>query len=92
MPKLTFSLDEETVIALRAAARRSGKPQSVIVREAIAHHTAREAQLTPDEKARLLTVLRRAAGRRTSRSAAAVDAELVEIRRSRRAGWSRATK
>jgi hypothetical protein len=89
MPKLTFSLDDETVAALRTAARRTGKAQSLIVREAIAHHTAREERLSEDDRQRLLAVLRRVGARPPTRPQADVDRELHDIRTSRRTGWSR---
>lgn len=86
MPKLTFSLDEETVEALRKAAHRTRKPQSLIVREAIAQYATREDRLSDPDRARLLGVLRRIRKRAPTRSEAAVDRELKEIRRSRRRG------
>ena len=89
MPKLTFSLDAETADLLRREARRTGKPQSLIVREAIALHAEREDQLSADDRSRLLGVLRRIGARPPGRPQASVDKELQEIRRSRRAGWSR---
>jgi len=92
MPKLTFSLDEETVDALRKAAQRARKPQSLIVREAIAQYTTREDLLSAADRERLLGVLRGIRSRPATRSQAEVDRELQEIRRSRRTGWSRATR
>ena len=89
MPKVTFSLDVDTVAALRKAAERSGKPQSLIVREAIAEYTTRDERLTPAERDRLLGVLRRIGSRPPTRSQADVDRELRDVRRSRRAGWTR---
>lgn len=89
MPKLTFSLDEETVRSLRKASERTRKPQSLIVREAIAHYTARENLLPDAERERLLAVLRRIKKRPATRPASEVDRELRDIRRSRRTGWSR---
>jgi hypothetical protein len=89
MPKLTFSLDEETVEALRKAARQSGKPQSLIVREAIADYTTRDERLSDADRDRLLGALRRIRSRPSTRSQAEVDRELRQIRRSRRIGWSR---
>jgi len=89
MPKLTFSLDEQTVTALRTAARQTGKAQSLIVREAIAQHTAGEHRLSDQDRDRLLGVLRRIRARPSTRPQADVDRELREIRRSRRTGWSR---
>ena len=89
MPKLTFSLDDGTVQTLRAAARRTGKPQSRIVREAIARHAETEDRLAEDDRVRLLGVLRLIGTRKPARSQADVDRELREIRSSRRSGWSR---
>lgn len=92
MPKLTFSLDDETVAALKKAAQRSRKPQSLIVREAIAQYAAREDRLSDAERERLLGVLRRIGKRPATRSEAEVDRELAAIRRSRRTGWTRSSK
>ncbi len=89
MPKLTFSLDAETVQTLRRIADRHRKPQSLVVREAIAQYAERDDVLSPDERDRLLGVLRQIRQRTTTRPAAAVQDELREIRRSRRTGWSR---
>jgi predicted DNA-binding protein len=89
MPKLTFSMDDATVEALRKAATRSGKPQSLIVREAIAHYTAQEDRLSEADRARLLDVLQRIRARPAKRTGVDVDRELRELRRSRRTGWSR---
>ena len=81
MPRLTFSLDEEAVRTLRRVAERSRKPQSLIVREAIVQYAEREEVLP--------AVVRRIKRRPATRPASAVREELREIRRSRRAGWSR---
>jgi predicted DNA-binding protein len=89
MPKVTFSLDDETVEALRTAAARLGKPQSLIVREAVAEFTSREERLSDVERGRLLETLRRIRSRPVTRSQADVDRELRAIRRARRTGWSR---
>jgi hypothetical protein len=89
MPKLTFSLDEESVQMLRRVAARSRKPQSLIVREAIAQYAERDEVLPPDERDRLLAVVRRIKRRPATRPPSAVREELQEIRRSRRGGWSR---
>jgi hypothetical protein len=89
MPKLTFSLDDEAVRTLRRIAERSRKPQSLIVREAIARYAEREEMLPPEERDRLLGILRRIGQRPPTRPQSAVSDELRDIRRSRRAGWSR---
>jgi hypothetical protein len=87
MPKLTFSLDDETVDVLRKSAARSGKPQSLIVREAVARYAAEEDRLSDAEREHLLRVLRQIGKRPATRPQAQVDRELREIRRSRRIGW-----
>jgi predicted DNA-binding protein len=92
MPKLTFSLDDETVEALRQAAARTGKAQSLIVREAVAQYAAQEDRLTDADRERLLAVLRRIRTRPPTRAAAEVGRELREIRRSRRTGWTRPSR
>jgi predicted DNA-binding protein len=90
MAKLTFSLDDETVQLLRRVAERSGKPQSLIVREAVAQYAAREEMLSDADRERLLMVLQQIKTRPGSRTAVEVDRELQELRRARRTGWSRA--
>lgn len=89
MPKLTFSLDERSVQTLRRVAERSRKPQSLIVREAIAQYAEREEVLSREERERLLAALDRIKQRPATRPASAVRQELQAIRRSRRIGWSR---
>lgn len=92
MPKLTFSLDDETVATLRKIAARTGKAQSLIVREAVAHYASREERLSDADRERLLGVLRRIRKRPPTRPQAEVDRELREVRQSRRTGWTRATR
>jgi hypothetical protein len=89
MPKLTFSLDDASVQTLRRVAERSRKPQSQIVREAIEAYAAREEVLSPEDRDRLLGVLRQIKQRPATRPASAVREELRQIRRARRTGWSR---
>jgi predicted DNA-binding protein len=85
MPKLTFSLDDAAAQLLRETAERTRKPQSLIIREAIAQYAAREDVLSAAERERLVGVLQRI----KRRPPTAVDRELQQIRRSRRTGWSR---
>ncbi|MGC4081748.1 MAG: ribbon-helix-helix protein, CopG family [Vicinamibacterales bacterium] len=89
MVKVTFTLDDETVTTLKRLAERSRRPQSQVVREAVAHYAAREAKLDPEEQARLLAAVRRVREMHPTRSQADVDAELLELRRSRHEGWQR---
>ena len=89
MPKLTFSLDEETVRVLRRVSEQKRKPQSMVVREAIAEYSAREDRLPDEERERRLAVIRELTTRPPTRSKAEVDRELRDIRRTRRTGWAR---
>lgn len=89
MSKLTFSLDDDIVRLLRRTAERTRKPQSLIVREAIAQYAAREEKLSDAERERLLKVLRDIKAKAPTRPQADVEQELKTIRRSRRTGWSR---
>lgn len=91
MVKVTFTLDEDTVRSIRAIAARKMKPQSLVVREAVAVYASQEEKLGDEERARRLQVLDALQSRPRTRSQAEVDKELREIRRSRRAGWRRAS-
>jgi hypothetical protein len=91
MPKLTFSLDEETVRLLRRVADQKRKPQSLVVREAIAEYGAREDRLPDEERERRLAVLRELASQPPSRSGAEVSRELRDVKRPRRTGWGRSS-
>jgi metal-responsive CopG/Arc/MetJ family transcriptional regulator len=82
--KMTFTFDEATVDQLRRTAARVGKPQSRVVREAISAYAAKADKLTDDERRRMLAVLDRAMRRPPSRAVADVEAELREIRATRR--------
>jgi hypothetical protein len=91
MPKLTFSLDEETVRTLRRVSEQKRKAQSLIVREAIAEYGAREDRLPDHERTRRLEVLQALASQPPTSKAADVDRELRDLRRTRRAGWARSS-
>lgn len=87
MVKVTYSLDDATVHRIRRAAERMGKPQSQVVREAVAEYDARTDRLSEAERLRMLDVLDRWRKEHTPRSPESVEAELREIRESRREGW-----
>jgi hypothetical protein len=87
--RVTFSLDEATVAAIRRTAARLRRPQSQIVREAIGDYAARADRLSDSERARLLGVLGRLRSAEPTRGARQVDAELEGLRRARRAGGRR---
>jgi predicted transcriptional regulator len=87
--KATFTLDEETVMALRRAAGSTGKSQSLIVREAIAQYDARADRLSQAEQRHLLGVLAEIRRHGPTTSPAAVTSEIAAIRRARRSGGRR---
>lgn len=89
MVKVTFSLDDETVRQIRRAATRLGRPQSQVVREAIAEYAARADRLSEGERQRLLGVLEALGNAAPTRSARAVREELRATRDARRAGGRR---
>ena len=84
MVKVTYSLDDATVRRIRRTAERLGRPQSQVVREAVAEYDARTDRLSEAERLRMLDVLDRLRGEPATRSQASVDAELQAARRSRR--------
>jgi predicted transcriptional regulator len=88
MVKVTFTLDDQTVERLRRTASRLAKPQSYVVREAVREYEARSTKLSDEERARMLAIVDRMVQEPHSRTAAEVDAELREIRTSRRR-WAR---
>ena len=88
MVKVTFTLDDQTVERLRRTASRLAKPQSYVVREAVREYEARSTKLSDEERARMLAVVDRMVQEPPTRTAAEVDAELKEIRGSRRR-WAR---
>ncbi len=95
MRKVTFSVDDGTAGAIREYARLEGKPQSVVVREAVAAYGEARDRVSMAEQARRLRAIqdyRRRLGARAARPHAAVDRELEELRRSRRRGYSRSAR
>jgi hypothetical protein len=89
MARVTFSLDEATVAEIRRTAERLRRPQSQVVREAVAEYAARSDRLTERERLRMLGVLERLREAPPSRPAAGVDAELRALRSARRRGGRR---
>ena len=84
MVKVTYSLDDATVRRIRRAAERLGRPQSQVVREAVTEYAARTDRLSEAERLRMLEVLDQLRSEPSARSRESVDAELREVRRSRR--------
>ena len=89
MARATFSLDDATIAEIRRTAARLRKPQSHVVRDAVADYAARADRLSERERIERLDVLDRLRRTRPTRKAADVDAELEEIRNARRSGGRR---
>jgi predicted transcriptional regulator len=87
MVKVTYTLDDETVQRIRRIAARLGRPQSQVVREAVKDYEARSDKLSDEERDRMLAVLDRIMKEPPTRPQVEVEAELREIRKSRR--WGR---
>lgn len=85
MKKVTFTFDDKTVAAVRRAAAREQRPQSAIVRDAVAAYPSGAHRLPPAERDRMLKILREYAASMPTGSAAAVDRELRELHASRQA-------
>jgi predicted transcriptional regulator len=91
MVKVTFTLDEETVTRLRLTAERLRKPQSLVVREAVAEYAANAGRLSDAERRAMLETFDRLVPAIPPRPAREVEAELREIRAARRRGGRRRT-
>jgi hypothetical protein len=85
----TFTLDEETERVLRRTAERLGMAKSEIVREAVQEYGARVDRLSEAERLRLLSAFDELVPRIPERPLEEVEAELEEIRSSRRGGGRR---
>ena len=89
MVKVTFTLDDETVARLRRIAQRARKPQSLVVREAIAEYAAQGERLSDDERVRALKAYDALAAAVRRRTPAEIARELRELRGARRSGGRR---
>ena len=86
MARATFSLDDATIAEIRRTAERLRKPQSHVIREAVADFAARTDRLSEREQQRLLEVMAGIRAKRPVRTAAQVDAEIQAVRKARRSG------
>ena len=89
MVKMTFTLDAATVESIRRIAKRLGKPQSEVIRQAIPFYEPHAGQLTRAERQRRVALFDEVIATVPSGPAAKVDRELEAVRDSRRAGWQR---
>ena len=84
--KVTFTLDEETLVRLRTVAERLVIPRSAVVREAIREFGGRVGRLGEAERRQKLDAFDRLVPMIPKRSRAEVERELDALRRARRAG------
>ena len=84
MVKVTFSLDDETVDRIRRTAARLRKPQSQVVREAVADYATAADRLSERERSHLLGILDDLAGAPATRATKSVDTEIRDLRTARR--------
>jgi predicted transcriptional regulator len=89
MARVTFSLDDATVAQIRQTAARLRRPQSHVVRDAVADFAARADRLSEREQVHLTSVLERLRNAKPTRPVAEVDSELLSLRTARRAGGRR---
>jgi hypothetical protein len=89
MVKVTYTLDDATVAEIRRTADRLGRPQSQIVREAVAEYAARADRVTERERLRSVSILMSLKKAPVTRSAKDVDVELAGLRQARRKGGRR---
>jgi Ribbon-helix-helix domain len=87
--KVTFTLDRISIDRLQDAAERLAVTKSEIVREAIVEFHDRIGRLSERERSKMLSVFDELVPRIPERDAAAVDRELAEVRRARKAGGRR---
>jgi hypothetical protein len=89
MIKVTFTLDDATIVYLDRAAARLSMPKSQVVREAIRLYGEQMGRLTEEERDRVLDVFDEVTGRIPDRPRTEVEAELEAVRSARRAGGRR---
>jgi predicted transcriptional regulator len=86
MVKLTFSVDEGTAQTLKKTAERLGKPQSMVVREAVAEYASRAGRLTETERRMMLKAVDQMIRQPPTRPQSEVAGELRAVRQARRRG------
>jgi predicted transcriptional regulator len=84
--KVTFTLDDATVLQISDAAQRLAIPKSEVVREAVQDYHLRIGKLSEAERRRMLADFDRLVPMIPDRPAADVDKEIDEIRKARRRG------
>jgi hypothetical protein len=89
MNKVTFTLDQATVVRIQRAADRLSLPKSEVVREAIQEFYDRIGRLSDSERLKMLRTFDEVIPRIPNRDVRHVESELRAIRQSRRKGGRR---
>jgi predicted transcriptional regulator len=89
MKRVTFSLNEATIAELRRTAARLQRPQSQVVREAVAEYAARTDRMSERERLHAIAAIEKLRAEPPSRSARAVETEMRTSRAARRRGGRR---
>ena len=89
MNKVTFTLDQATIVRIQRAADRLSLPKSEVVREAIQEFYDRIGRLSDSERLKMLRTFDEVIPRIPNRDARHVESELRAIRQSRRKGGRR---
>ena len=89
---MTFSLDTLTAARIGALSAQLGKPKSAIVREAVSEYARNAGRVTEEERLARVRTFEELVAKIHPRSREEVEAELAEIRRSRRTSWLRRTE
>ena len=87
--KVTFTLDDAVVRRLAKAAERLGKPKSAVVREAIDDYCEKIGRLGERERLLMLSTFDELVPKIPRRSGRAVQKEIDDLRKARRAGGRR---
>ena len=88
---MTFTIDITTAETIKRIANRLQKSQSFVLREAITHYEPHAGQLSKAERKRRVELFDQLIASVRKKPASAVDAELEQLRASRRKGWRRAS-
>jgi len=84
--KVTFTLDQDTIMRLETAAERLSRPKSQVIREAVQEYYERMGRLSERERLEMLRLFDKMLPLVPSRPARDVDRELKAIRHERRSG------
>lgn len=87
--KVTFTLDEDTIQCLEAAAERLRLPKSQVIREAVHEYYRRIGRLSEKERVQMLRTFDRLLPKIPLRRHRSAERELEQLRATRRSGGRR---